>query len=209
MNVKFTLVAEGAADAALLPILAWTIRSDARVQEIDAQFAHQHLLPPPRQGLEARIRKAAELFPADLFIVHRDSDRAHPNDRAREIARAINASRLRNGVPVVPVRMSEAWLLIDEAALRSAAGNPRGTIPLPAFPSLGAIERIADPKALLHDLLRTASGLRGRRLAKFDERGSAKRVAERIDDYRPLRNLDAFARFERDLARALDAISER
>jgi hypothetical protein len=30
-------------------------------------------------------------------------------------------------IPVVPVRMTEAWLLADEFAIRSAPGNPNGT----------------------------------------------------------------------------------
>jgi hypothetical protein len=33
-------------------------------------------------------------------------------------------------VCVVPVRMMEAWLLIDEMAIRRVAGNPNGRIPI-------------------------------------------------------------------------------
>jgi hypothetical protein len=31
---------------------------------------------------------------------------------------------------VVPVRMTKAWLTVDEAAIRKAARNPLGTAPL-------------------------------------------------------------------------------
>ena len=51
-------------------------------------------------------------------------------------------------VCVVPVRMQEAWLLIDEAALRRAAGDPNGTQPL-AMPDVQRLEELADPKQLI------------------------------------------------------------
>jgi len=34
------------------------------------------MLPPKRHGLPEQIRRALELFPADLLFVHRDADRA-------------------------------------------------------------------------------------------------------------------------------------
>jgi len=56
-------------------------------------------------------------------------------------------------VPAVPVRMTEAWLLFDEAAIRRAAGCPNGSMPL-ELPSLKTSEDIPDPKTILHEALR-------------------------------------------------------
>jgi hypothetical protein len=85
------------------------------------------MLPPARLGLAERISRALALFPADLLFVHRDADRGPTATRREEIRRAVAATMANQmTVPVVPVRMTEAWLLIDEAAIRSAAGNPRG-----------------------------------------------------------------------------------
>jgi len=104
------------------------------------------MLPPARAGLTERVRGALELFPADLLFVHRDADREPTATRRDEIRKAVEiATPNQATVPVVPVRMTEAWLLIDEPAIRSAAGNPRGTMALD-LPKLGAIEGTADPK---------------------------------------------------------------
>ena len=104
-------------------------------------------------------------------------------------------------VPVVPVRMTEAWLLFDENAIRWAASNPNGSDPLPI--PMREVEDLPDPKDVLHEALRVASGLSGRRRQKFNVRDAVHRVGEYIDDFSPLRRLNAFQRLEEDLATAL------
>ncbi len=105
-------------------------------------------------------------------------------------------------VPVVPVRMTEAWLLIDEGAIRRAASNPNGTQEL-ELPAIARLEDLSDPKTALHDMLLKASEKRGRRLDQFRKRipSAVHRVAELITDFRPLRQLDAFRAFEAALVR--------
>ena len=83
---------------------------------------------------------------------------------------------------VVPIRMTEAWLLIDEAALRSAAGNPRGSVPL-SIPAVRQLEGLPDPKKTLHALIRRASSLGGRRLSRFRMDQAVHRLAQAIQDY--------------------------
>jgi hypothetical protein len=99
--------------------------------------------------------------------------------------------------------MHETWLLIDEMAIRRAAGNPNGRQAI-QLPQLSRLEDVADPKQLLHGLLRNCSGLHGRRLAQFPTSGRAVRIAEFISDFAPLRQLSAFAAFETRLATAID-----
>lgn len=103
-------------------------------------------------------------------------------------------------VCVVPVRMSEAWLLHDEAAIRRTAGKPNGKQQLD-LPGLSRIETLADPKSVLRDALLVASGATGRRRKqKLRDFGIMRhRVAELIEDYSPLRALSAFGRLEYDL----------
>ena len=98
--------------------------------------------------------------------------------------------------------MQEAWMLIDENAIRIAAGNPNGTVAL-RLPRLQEIENLAEPKNLLHELLRNASELTGRRLKKFSASANAHRVAELIEDWKPLRKLSAFIEFEAELDQVL------
>jgi hypothetical protein len=105
-------------------------------------------------------------------------------------------------VCVVPVRMQETWLLFDEAALRTAADNPRGRMPL-EIPSLKKLEDVPDPKDVLWKLLATASGLRPGRLRRFDPTPRIHRLADLIEDFSPLRRLSAFQALEEDLKRLL------
>ena len=104
----------------------------------------------------------------------------------------------------MPIRMTEAWLLIDDAALRSAAGNPRGSVPL-SIPAVRQLEGLPDPKKTLHDLLRTASGLTGRRLRRFRMDQAVHRLAQVIQDDSPLRQLPAFRALEEEVGQILTA----
>ena len=94
--------------------------------------------------------------------------------------------------------MQEAWLLFDEVAIRYAANNRFGTIPL-QLPPLSAIESRPDPKQDLYELLRRASGLGSRRLRRFSESRAAQRVSELTDDFSPLRLVPAFAALEANI----------
>jgi hypothetical protein len=71
------------------------------------------------------------------------------------------------------------------------------------MPAVAALEGLADPKAVLHGLLREASGLSGRRLKRFNPARQALRLGQLIDDYAALRRLPAFCRLEDRLARCL------
>jgi hypothetical protein len=101
-------------------------------------------------------------------------------------------------VPIIPVRMTEAWLLIDEAAIRRAADNPNGAVPLD-IPPVARLESLPDPKATCDALLISASEKSGRRRKMFtrDSELAARRtrIAELIDDFSPLNQLSAFRAF--------------
>jgi hypothetical protein len=150
-----------------------------------------------------------ELFPCDLLFVHRDAEGEKREVRVAEIQEHLQAAGSRQtAVCVVPIRMQEAWLLFEEAAIRSAADNPRGRMPL-AIPPLKRLEEVPDPKALLWDLLSNASGLRPGRLRRFDPARRIHRLADLIQDFTPLRRLSAFQALEDDLRQILEERSWR
>jgi hypothetical protein len=154
--------------------------------------------------LEERIRRAVEDYQCDLLFVHRDADAEAPEDRREEIRQAVNQAAIDPpAVCVVPVRMTESWLILDEDAIRSASGNPRGRQPLNLPPGTG-VERIADPKEVLFTALRTASEHTGRKLSRLRVDQRRHRVAE-IMSYTQLRLLPAFQLLEDDLKAILDA----
>jgi hypothetical protein len=136
------------------------------------------------------------------LVVHRDSEIPSPDPRFEEVNNALLEARCNvNAISVVPVRMTEAWLLFDQQAIRLAAGNPNGSSPL-RIPA-AHWDELPDPKNVLYEALRVASELTGRRLRKFQISQAAHRVSEYIDDFSPLFSLRAFARFEADLSQIL------
>ena len=149
---------------------------------------------------------ALELYPCDLLFVHRDAERESREVRAGEIQGSLRRFPGHPAVCVVPVRMQEAWLLFDEPALRLAADNPHGRMPL-ALPSLDRLEEAADPKEMLYGLLLLASGLRPGRRRRFRPEARVHRIAELIEDFSPLRNLPAFQALEDELAALIAARS--
>ncbi len=108
-------------------------------------------------------------------------------------------------VPVIPVRMTEAWLLTDESAIRRASGNPNGKVRLD-LPPVSRLEALPDPKVELHRLLRVASELTGRRLKRLNEGSAVHRVAEYTESFHQLRELSAFVTLEDELRRVYPTV---
>lgn len=202
-EIRYTLITDGSSDRALLPILTWVLREKGDVRLVQSEWADLRRLPQPPKSLNDRILCAIDLFPCDLLFIHRDAEREDPETRYKEIRDAIiEATKLGFQAPticVVPVRMTEAWLLFDEPAIRLAAGNPNGKNPL-NVPDLSVIEQIPNPKDVLFEILREASGLTGRHLKRFNMAESRIRVTELVSDFSPLRNLSAFQRLEKDIS---------
>ena len=155
--MRFMLVCEGSSDAGLREHILTLL--DGRAQtplEGVVWFQGRRLADKIRGG----FNRYGE---CDLLFVHRDANSAGAAARYREIAAAVREVGYAGPwACIVPVRMTEAWLLLDEAAIRRAADNPYGRMPL-NLPAPGAVERIADPKATLESALLQARGNRGRR----------------------------------------------
>jgi hypothetical protein len=205
-RVDFTLLADGSSDAILLYPLTWLLEQHLHTRGIavNGEWADLRRLAKRPRDLRARIELALELYPCDILFVHRDGERMPLERRIEEILSATRGSE-QISVPVVPIRMQEAWLLIDEWALRCAAGNPNGTIPL-AMPPVERLETLSNPKQVLHELLRDASELKGRRRQRFKPHRQAFRLGELIGDFAALRALPAFQRAEADMVAALAVV---
>ena len=174
------------------------------VIEVRNTWADLRRLPTPPRDLRGCVQAALDLYPCDILFVHRDGER---EPLERRVAETVAATEGVDGVsvPIVPIRMQEAWLLIDEQALRRASGNPSGKVPL-TIPDIERLETIPNPKQLLHDLLREASELGGRRRQKINPHKQALRLGELIEDFAPLRALNAFRKAEADTVAVLCAI---
>ncbi len=192
---RFTLVADGTSDGFLLPIIQWTLVCAG--VHADAQFADPRRLPKGLT-LAEKLAHAVDRFPCEVLFVHRDAETQPLEARLSEIRKAFIEARCSGSLPAValiPVRMSEAWLCLDESAIRKAAGNPAGTIHL-SLPKPGNVESVPDPKAKLHEALRIASELNSRRRKTFSVHHAVHEVARNITDFSPLRVLPSFRAFE-------------
>lgn len=199
--MKLTLVTDGSSDRALLPVLRWLL--DLRSSAVfETAWADLRRLQRQPKGLDQRVRAAIDLHPCELLVVHRDAERGDVAQRRQEIEGATKELKLAV-VAAVPVRMTEAWLLFDEAAIRRASGCPNGTMPL-SLPSTKKVEALPDPKETLYAAMREASGLKGRRRADFAP--NIHRVAELIDDFAPLWELPSFQAMDASLCAALQQL---
>ncbi len=188
-QLAYAVVADGGTDRLLVPIIQWAVhRLDPGVEILEPEFRkRKHSVTE----FLANYRTGAM-----LIFVHRDSENVTLDERLQEF----DAVDRQDVVPVVPVRMSESWLLFDGPAIAKAAGEPSAQVPAPG---IGQIENIPDAKDRLDRLLYDAAGApAGRRGRKFlrsivDRRVS---VAEYIADYSPLENVSAFRRFQEALA---------
>ena len=200
-TLRWTLLGDGSSDESLQPIITWTL--------VKLLPSGSHLEPGfvSHTDLGERLRRAQQEFPSDLFFVHRDAEKERAEQRLSEIEKATaTISQLPPTVPIIPVRMTEAWLLIDEGAIRMAADNPNGRRVL-SLPGIAKLEALPDPKDVLDQCLMTANDSQGRRHHKFKRSlpFRRRRVSQLIRDFRPLRSLSAFRRFEQDTRVAIES----
>lgn len=202
--MRFMLVCEGSSDAGLREhILNFLDGRTQTVPDCVVQFEGRRLSDKIRDGFNRRGE-------CDLLFVHRDADNAGAAARYREIAAAVqDVGYAGPWVGIVPVRMTEAWLLLDEAAIRQTANNPRGRMPL-NLPAPGAVERIADPKSTLESALLRARGNRGRRRDRDRLEFSAlrRRLLVSLPPGGPLEQLPSWTRFRDDTIAAVQLLEQ-
>lgn len=206
MLLRLTLVVDGSSDRALKPILEWLLQQHL---PIGTSFEVTVAKLPGKYEPNDRLRLSWEYFGGDMLLVHRDAEKA-----AFPVRRAQIDTWVTEAFPspppyvgVVPVRMMEAWLLLDEPAIREAAGNPNGTVCL-NLPPVKQLESLPDPKELLLELLRKATENNPRRRRTFNEWQAVHRLAEFQQEigFQALRVLPAFAALEREIQALLLAI---
>ncbi|WP_105973299.1 hypothetical protein [Streptomyces geranii] len=208
MTIRALYLCEGTSDMGLrshIEGIAWDMG-----REIHVTVPELDRLPnKPGRSVANKLRAAQQLSDGenefDLVVVHRDSDRERPDERRREITDAVSAvSPGLAHVPAIPVRMLEAWLLLDQVAIREVAGNPNGRVAL-NLPRPARAESVPDPKEMLKQAIATASEESGRRLQKLQARfpENRARLLQMLDREGPIRQLASWRSFTDDLREAL------
>ena len=208
MEIRYALTTDGSSDRLLTSHIDWAL---ARLCDCDfsGEWADPRIFDIASRDVETRVTQTIANYNCNLLFVHRDAENQLPAARFAEIAEGVRRAGVGTRyVGIVPVRMTEAWLLVDEAAVRRAAGNPNGRSDVP-LPALTAVERIVDPKALLARCLEEASQKNGRRLDIFrrDIPVMRHRVAELVQDFDRLLDLPSFCLFYKELGRILEVMN--
>lgn len=195
---RYALISDGTSDKVLLKIIDWTFQQFLGV-ETSGEQADFYFSPQKLKSLSEKIEFVVREFDdIDFIVVHRDAEKETFEKRESEIENEVAKIRAslsnRNVLPVIPVRMTEAWLLFDAKAIANAAGNP-SLIPLPTLPALNKLEKIVDPKKDLEDLIRQSCGLKSRGLKKLNTRQCIQLIPEFIEDFSPLLQLPSFQNF--------------
>lgn len=209
MILQFVFIGEGTSDNALISHLE-NICVELGAEEVTGIALDNERLPgPTRKTVAAKLGAALLLEPsADLFLIHRDADAPDPQSRYDEVAAGVATCQCRKPyVAIVPVQETEAWLLLDEEAIRKVAGKPNGRRPL-NLPTPGALEGRANPKEILEQAIAVASENAGDRLQKTKTNFPANRRAllENLSTDGPITQVPAWNRMRSDLKTALSAL---
>ena len=210
--MELALIAEGTSDKVLIPPIRWLCTN------IQPNLAYE--IEPiifdnvsPKPDLSAKVEIVLRQDRHQIILVHRDQDKMTRIDRTREIETAVKSAQHRlpsatasTFIPIIPVRMTEAWFLIDEAAIKKAAGFPNNRTLL-NLPNARQLESVADAKNMLYEKIRTASGHTGRKLRKVRPQQIIHTLADVIEDYSVLNQLPAFWSLRQDLTAAIVAIA--
>ena len=202
--MRYLLISEGPDDQMLFGPIEWLLAQHCR-DGFGGEWANPDALQDRSRNLNTRLTQVGQTYQCDMAFIHRDTDTFPFRSRANEIREAIAVSGyISPTVSVIPVRMTEAWFLFDESAIRKAASNVQSRALL-NLPNHAESQRRADPKVLLENALVAASGLTGRKLEQFKrDIGRRKRlVSTHIQDYSELRNHESFRNFESELIERL------
>ena len=152
---------------------------------------------------------------AYLLIVHTDSDKDNYEERiAHKFFPAIEA--LRNSedsdirdyeqkiVPIIPIRMIEAWMLANKSIFKEEVGT---TLPDSDLDITGDPERMSDPKQKINNALKIAKerSSRNRRLNIDDISELYSPLSNKIP-FDDLKRLNSYNKFTDNLRKALRAL---
>lgn len=211
MTVNFLLICEGTSDRGLVPHLAdLCVRAGAAVAMGDAPDLGR-LPHPPGKAIEKQARVAIEFAGnVNLLFAHQDSDGHDPEEVKGRILRSLaGVVSCPRHVCVIPVHELEAWLLLDEVAIRQVVGSPRGTEDLD-LPPPRLVEKTPNPKERLKAALSLASGKHGSRRHEVTRAFSEHRamLLQRLDTEGPIRHLPAWKKLEDDVKAAIFDLAE-
>lgn len=209
-SIRYTLIADGSSDKALMNVIKWLLDDLFPKMPSQGYYGDFRMLqnPPRKDEVMKQVKLAEQSYPFDILFYHRDAEsnsNSIVEERIAEIKEQLEEVYYPKTVFVIPIKMMENWLLFDETAIKKAAGNRNYNKPVD-LPSINRLEDFTNPKQKLHGLLREVSGKKSRQLKNFNVQQAVHLVAENIKDFNPLRQLEAFRKFEESLKKTIECI---
>lgn len=204
MRVRATFVGEGRFDEGLMRILEQLCNRLAPGVDLEIESGRRLLEIHGVGTLAEKVRILVKYHEPQLLFVHRDADKDGAAARRTEIAFACDGGV---HVPVIPIRETEAWLLLDEDAIRAVVGNPKGKRPL-ELPKLAEVEATNNAKERLKAALDNArvDGPK-RRSGQVSEQRLCAQLLENLDITGPVTHLSAWQALVQDTKTALAAFA--
>lgn len=215
------LYAEGPTDQRFLPLIiqrtAVQILSQRGHTIVDV--LEPMLVEPPAKGERdhAILAVARRVHGYHLLFVHADADaptataalrqRIAPGIALVQAAQQRGETVCPDLVPIVPVQMTEAWMLADRAALLAVMGSPADhhDLAMPVRPQ--QVEQIADPKQQLSSIFAEALASRTRRVRRRHRIAELYEPLGRTVDLTALAQTPSYQQFVADLTQALIALN--
>lgn len=204
--ITYLFLSEGTSDEVLVPLINRLVLAniDGPVRPIVPNFS---ILRPQPKTLSEKLHAVISLYSGiDIIIIHRDADNVGYEARRAEIDHVISHTRiLWPYVPLIPVRMTEAWLLTDFNAIHNAIGFGKSKNEI-EFLSLRKVEGLADPKAYLLNKIKEIANLPKRRERDLNVYMVRKKIGVHLTNLENLNRLSSFVSFKGDLAAAIDTM---
>lgn len=214
------LYAEGPTDEHFLPIIAQ--RTAVQILGQRGRGGIVDVLDPmcisAYQGntrAERILHAAKQTHGYHLLIVHADANQATPQAAFQEriqpgldlVKRESPHTVCRELVPIIPVKMTEAWMLADADTLISVIGTlaPRQSLGIPTRPR--QVEAIMDPKQQLSHVLQQALASRTRRYRRRRHIGELYEPLARQMSLQRLEQVPAYQQFVDNLSQALTRLN--
>jgi hypothetical protein len=168
------------------------------IPHVDVQSIEIDVRREDRDQIEVVLEIARRTHGFDLAVIHLDADSSTEekayDERYRPAFEAVQSggeSLNSNLLPVIPIRMTEAWMLVDFAAFKAVSGTSLAATDLDFPQRPEAAERLPDPKEIFESAVRQARPGKRRPIPPADVYLP---LAERIDLAR-LEKLRAYYQF--------------
>lgn len=206
------LAAEGPTDLRFLASIVFRTFQDIAYKECDYDLELQlFLIDIPKIGLDfpeftkqASLKGVSELG-ISILAIHTDADRDSYEERkqhkfvpAQSLLDSAEEDCCKILVPIIPVRMIEAWMLADTALLKEEMGTNKNDhdLGIDRFP-----ESIADPKNVIQEAIRLATADKPKRRQRLSIGELYSIIGDKIE-LSKLDRLDSYTKFREEVREA-------